>query len=53
MRLRPGKWGRRASKSGGFDKGFAYLPKKLSNGTWIWLETYRRSSGYYGLPEEK
>lgn len=30
---------------------FAWLPKRMSNGTWIWLEPYRRVSrgyGYYG-----
>tara|TARA_R110000824_G_scaffold49071_2_gene138002 strand:- start:299 stop:460 length:162 start_codon:yes stop_codon:yes gene_type:complete len=53
MRFRPGKWGILARKSRGIDKGFAYWPKKLSNGTWVWLETYHRYSGYYGLSEEK
>lgn len=30
---------------------FAWFPKRMSNGTWIWLEPYRRVSrgyGYYG-----
>lgn len=30
---------------------FAWLPKRMSNGTWVWLEPYRRVSrgyGYYG-----
>ncbi len=31
------KW-RKSSKR----EQFAYLPKRLSNGTWVWLETYRR-----------
>jgi len=31
------KW-RKSSKR----EQFAFLPKRLSNGTWVWLETYRR-----------
>jgi hypothetical protein len=27
---------------------FAWLPKRMSNGTIIWLEPYRRTSRYYG-----
>jgi len=53
MRIRPGKWGIRAGKNRDFGKGFAYWPKRLSNGTWIWLESYRRYSSYYVSPHEK
>ena len=27
---------------------FAFFPKRLSNGTVVWLETYRRFHNYYG-----
>lgn len=29
-------------------KRFAWLPKKLSNGTVVWLESYRRYNIYNG-----
>ncbi len=48
MRLRPAKLGFKGRKNDRCETGFAYLPKRLSNGTWVWLENYRRYSSYYG-----
>lgn len=31
-------------KPRGRKERFAWLPKRMSNGTWIWLEPYRRLS---------
>lgn len=26
---------------------FAWLPRRLDNGTWVWLETYTRAKKYH------
>lgn len=31
---------------------FAWLPKRMSNGTWIWLEPYRRIRRGYAYQRE-
>jgi hypothetical protein len=41
MRFRPKiSSGRRRVRKG--KQRFALLPKRMSNGTWVWLQTYRR-----------
>lgn len=45
MRLRPRNWFVRRRRSSRF---FAWLPKRLSNGTWVWLEWVDRYRDYEG-----
>ena len=51
MRLRPSRFSpsRRASATNG--ARFAYFPKRLSNGTWVWLEKYHRYNRYRDYAE--
>lgn len=42
MRLRPHTWFARQRRR----VTFAWLPKRLRNGTWVWLEPVTRLRGY-------